>query len=102
MELEPVKISERAAEEIKIIMQSDEIPNDHQLRIGVKEGGCGTGGYTIGFDIKREGDIVYNKHGVDIYVSKKHLMYVLGLEVVYREDGDEWGFIFIKPNEEEK
>lgn len=98
MTLEPVSISKRAAKEIKLIMQSDEIPNDHRLRIGVKEGGCSTGGYTIGFDTKKESDLEYTIHGVQIYVDKKHVMYLMGMVVNYREDGDEWGFVFDNPD----
>ena len=97
--LEPVSISKRAADEVKIIMQSDEIPNDYQLRIGVKDGGCGEDGFTIGFDEKKETDLEYTVHGVQILVDKKHLMYVLGKEVNYREDGDEWGFVFGDPGD---
>ena len=92
--LEPISISKRAADEIKIIMQSDEIPNDYCLRIGVKEGGCGTDGFTIGFDQKKESDPQYTKYEVPILVDKKHVMYVLGKEVNYREKGEEWGFVF--------
>ncbi|MDH5474468.1 MAG: iron-sulfur cluster assembly accessory protein [Cyclobacteriaceae bacterium] len=100
MSLEPVSLSKLAAEEIKIIMQSDEIPNDHRLRIGVKEGGCGTGGFTIGFDTKKENDLEYVNHGVQIYVDKKHVMYLMGMEVNYREEGDDkWGFVFENPDE---
>ena len=92
--LEPVSISKRAAEEVKVIMKSDEIPNDYCLRIGVKDGGCGEDGYTIGFDAKKDTDLEYSNHGVQILVDKKHVMYVLGKEVNYREEGDEWGFVF--------
>lgn len=96
MTLNPVLLTEDAAREIKLIMQSDEIPDDHCLRIGVKEGGCGTGGFTIGFDINREDDIIYTHRGITIYVNKKHLMYVLGMEVRFKEEGDSWGFVFEK------
>ena len=94
--LKPISITKRAADEIKIIMQSDEIPNDYVLRIGVKEGGCGSGedGFTIGFDSKKDSDLEYNYHGVVILVDKKHVMHLLGKQVSYKEDGDEWGFVF--------
>lgn len=92
--MQPVALSKRAAEEVKIIMKSDEIPNDYCLRIGVKDGGCGEDGFTIGFDAKKETDLVYSLHDVQILVDKKHVMYVLGKEVNYREEGDEWGFVF--------
>ena len=95
MPLEPVTITKRAAEEIKLIMQSDEIPNNTRLRIGVKEGGgCGSTGYTIGFDTKRETDLEYENHEVTIYIDKKHVMYLMGVTVSYRENDDEWGFVF--------
>jgi iron-sulfur cluster assembly protein len=102
MSLEPVSLSERAAEEIKVIMKSDDIPNDYRLRIGVKEGGCGTGGFTIGFDTKRETDLEYSKHGVQIYIDKKHVMYLMGMEINYRDDGKEWGFVFEDPDKKNK
>ena len=94
--LKPISISKRAAKEIKIILLSDEIPNGHVLRIGVKEGGCGSGqdGFTIGFDTKKEADLAYVNHGVQILVAKKHVMHLLGKQVAYKEDGDEWGFVF--------
>ncbi len=99
MSLEPVTISKRAAEEIGLIMQSNEIPNDTCLRIGVKEGGgCGAGSFTIGFDTKRESDLEYKNHGVTIYVDKKHVMYLMGVTVNYRENDDEWGFVFDMPS----
>ena len=98
--LEPVTISPLAAKEIELIKQSDAIPEDYFLRIGVKEGGCGTGGFTIGFDKKGENDLEYTKLGVQIYVDKKHVMYLMGMEVDYREDDNEWGFVFINPDEE--
>lgn len=98
--LEPVTISQLAAKEIELIKQSDAIPEDHFLRIGVKEGGCGTGGFTIGFDTKRENDLVYTNHDVLIYVDKKHVMYLMGMEVDYREDDNEWGFVFINPDDD--
>ena len=93
-DLKPVSISSKAAEEIKIIMQSDEIPNNYSLRVGVSEGGCGSGKFTIGFDELKDDDITYEKHGVQIYISKKHVMYLIGMEVDYRETNDEWGFVF--------
>ena len=91
---EPVDISERAAEEIKAVMQIDDIPDDYCLRIGVDEGGCGSGGFTIGFDEKKEGDIQYSKHGISVLVDKKHLMHVMGKMINYREEGEKWGFVF--------
>ena len=93
---EPVEISERAAEEIRLIMQSDEIPDHYCLRIGMKEGSsCGsTGGFTIGFDEKKASDIEYVRHGIPVLVDRKHLMHVVGKVINYKEEGEDWGFVF--------
>ena len=101
MSLEPVRISLRAAEEIKLILQSDEIPNDSGIRIGAKEGGCGTSGFTIGFDTKKEDDIEYVEHGLPVYINKKHVMYLIGKKIKYRDDGEEWGFEFVDEGDED-
>ena len=91
---EPVDISARAAEEIKLIMQSDDIPDNYCLRIGVDEGGCGSGGFAIGFDAKKESDLHYIKQGIPVVVDKKHLMHVVGKLINYSEEGEKWGFVF--------
>ena len=41
MNLEPVKLSDKALEEVKNILQTKGIPSDYGLRIGIKGGGCG-------------------------------------------------------------
>lgn len=41
--VKPIGISARAAEEVKKIMQSKNIPAGYGLRLGIKGGGCGHG-----------------------------------------------------------
>src|ERR1041385_7350284 len=95
-QLQPVKLSVRAAEEVKKIMQTKNIPQGYGLRIGVRGGhGCGGAQLIIGFDKKKEGDIAYLNSGVNIYVDKKHTMYVIGKEVDWVENETERGFMFL-------
>ena len=96
MNLEPVSLSEKAIEEVKKIMATKGIPDDYGLRIGIKGGGCGAMGFMLGFDKKKDGDLDYTRNNIPIYVEKKHLMYLIGVEVDFHEGSDERGFVFNK------
>lgn len=97
MNLEPVDLSEKAIVEVKNIMQTKGIPEDYGLRIGIKGGGCGAMGFMLGFDKQNEEDIAYSKNDIPIYVDKKQVMYLLGVEVDFYDESDERGFVFNKP-----
>ncbi len=97
MKLEPVTITPKAIEEVKNIMNHKGIPADYSLRIGIKGGGCGAMGYVIGFDKTEDSDISYVKDEVPVIVDKKHVMYLMGLEVDFHEDAESRGFVFNKP-----
>ena len=92
--LQPVTISVRAAEEIRKIMETKNIPSDYGLRLGVKGGGCGVS-LLIGFDKKKESDLIYDINGIPVYVDKKHTMYVIGKEVDFYDGEAGRGFMFV-------
>jgi iron-sulfur cluster assembly protein len=95
-QLQPVKLSLRAAEEVKKIMQNKNIPEGYGLRIGVRGGhGCGGAQLIIGFDKKKDSDLTYVISGIHVYVDKKHTMYVIGKEVDWVENETESGFTFL-------
>lgn len=98
MSLEPVNITPKAIEEVKNIMTNKGIPKDYALRIGIKGGGCGAMGYVLGFDKQKDSDITYSHHEVPIIIEKKHVMYLMGLEVDFLEGAEERGFCFNKEN----
>ena len=92
--LQPVTISLKAAQEIRKIMQTKNIPADYGLRVGVKGGGCGVT-LIIGFDKKNESDHSYLIDDIPVYVDKKHTMYIIGKEVDFYEGEDARGFTFV-------
>ena len=99
MTIEPVLIKEKAIAEIKHIMANKNIPDGYGLRIGIKAGG-GCGGamdYMLGFDQTKTGDLAYEVAGVPVYVEKKQMMYLIGLELDFYEGADARGFTFVKP-----
>ena len=93
----PVKISEKALVEVKQIMETKNIPEDYGLRIGIKGAGCSGVGFLLGFDKKKDTDIEYMLSDINVYIEKKHLMYLIGLEVDFYEGSDARGFTFINP-----
>jgi len=97
----PVTLSKAAAVEVKNIMQHKNIPNDYGLRIGMKGGGgCGAGmTHMLGFDKAKASDLMYESEGISIYVEKKHLMYLIGLQVDFYEGADARGFTFVNPDQ---
>ena len=93
--IEPITISARALDEIKKIMLTKNIPSEYGLRVGIKGGGCGGVSLLLGFDKKKETDLVYSIDNILIYVEKKHAMYIIGKEVDFYEGADAYGFMFV-------
>ncbi len=92
---EPVTLSSRAAEEVRKIMKSKNIPAGYGLRIGAQGGsGCGGARLIIGFDKEKESDLSYEVEGIPVLVDKKHTMYVIGKHVDFYDEADGRGFVF--------
>src|SRR5277367_4081462 len=93
---QPVQLSPKAALEVRKIMQTKNIPADYGLRLGVQGGhGCGGVSMIIGFDKKKDSDLVYTIEGIPVYVDKKHTLYLIGKRVDFYEGADARGFMFV-------
>lgn len=90
----PVSISPKALSEIKHIFERKNIPAEYSLRIGMKGSGCSGTTFVIGFDKMKEGDEVFRHEGIQIYIEKKHLMYLFGVSIDFIENDVERGFVF--------
>ena len=90
----PVKISTKAIKEVKLIMVTKGIPEDYGLRIGVNGAGCAGISYLVGFDKRKESDITFLNEDVTIMIEKKHVMYLVGVELDFYEDTETRGFTF--------
>jgi iron-sulfur cluster assembly protein len=99
--IKPVTISAKAAEEIRKIMTTKNIPADYALRVGIRGGGCGGVSLIIGFDRQKESDLAYSENGIPVLIEKKHTMYIIGKEVDFYEGAEARGFMFIDPTEKE-
>jgi iron-sulfur cluster assembly protein len=88
---QPIQISTRAISEIADTFSANKIPESYGLRVGIKGGGC-SGSFLLGFDTASEQDQVYQVEGIKVIIDRKHLMYVLGVEVDYEETENGAGF----------
>jgi iron-sulfur cluster assembly protein len=94
-----IKITEKAAGEVKNIMKENNIPDGYGLRVGVKGGGCSGLTYTLGFDEEaKEGDTLIEQNGVKLFVDGKSLFYLSGTELDFTSGLNGRGFIFNNPN----
>jgi iron-sulfur cluster assembly protein len=92
--IEPVGLTARAAEEVRKIMQTKNIPADYGLRVGIRGGGCGGVALMIGFDKEKPTDLTYTLQGITLHIDKKHTMYLIGKQVDFYEGADAKGFMF--------
>lgn len=96
---EDVDVTDKAVQEIKKIMESNNIPAEYNLRIGVKGGGCSGLSYSLGFDSEsKPTDNVIEKNGVTIVVDMKSFLFLSGTQIDYIDDEKGKGFIFNNPN----
>ncbi len=94
----PVVLSARAAEEIKKIMSSKEIPDGFGLRVGVRGGGCSGMSYILGFVKMREYDLQFQIDDVALFIDKRHGLYLFGTTIDYHDGLNARGFTFENPN----
>ena len=68
------------------------------LRVGVRGGGCSGFQYALAFDNQRDGDEIFEDHGLKILVDRPSLPYVRGAIVDYVESLQGAGFQVNNPN----
>lgn len=95
-----VVLSERAASEVKRIMEEQKYGEGTVLRVGVTGGGCSGFSYSLGFDTKvdEKTDMTTEQHGVRMVVDRKSSLYLDGTTVDFYEGLDRRGFTFDNPN----
>ena len=95
-----VTLSEKAATEVKKIIEEQKLEGDTLLRVAVVGGGCSGFSYNLGFDKTYDAvqDSKYDCHGIAVVVDKKSALYLDGTTVDFYEGSDRRGFTFDNPN----
>ena len=68
------------------------------LRVGVRGGGCSGFQYQLAFDEQRDGDEVFESHGLKLLVDGASLPYVRGSVIDYEQSLQGAGFKVENPN----
>lgn len=98
---DPVRLTGRAARQIKKIKENEDLDENLYLRVAVEGGGCSGLSYKLGFDIRTDDDEIVESQGMEIVVDTKHMMYLNGIEIDYPDGLDARGFTFDNPNASE-
>lgn len=95
-----VTLSEKAASEVKRIIEEQKLDDGTVLRVGVAGGGCSGFQYSLGFDkeFDEKTDAKYDWHGVTMVVDKKSALYLDGTVVDFYDGLEKRGFTFENPN----
>jgi len=95
-----IVLTEKAASEVKRIIEEQKLEADTMLRVGLAGGGCSGFQYSLGFDkaFDEKADSKQDWHGVTVVVDKKSALYLDGTKVDFYDGLEKRGFVFDNPN----
>jgi len=94
-----IKVTDKAAKEVKRIMAENSVGSEFALRVGIKGGGCSGFSYDIAFDsLNRPGDKILESNGIKLFIDAKSYIYLVGTEIDFSDGLNGKGFIFNNPN----
>ena len=94
-----VSFTDKGAEKVREFLDSQGADvTSAGLRVGVRGGGCSGFQYALAFDTERDGDEVFEDHGLRILVDRPSLPYVKGAVVDYVDTLQGAGFKVDNPN----
>ena len=94
-----ITFTDTGAEKVKEFLASQNADvTTSGLRVGVRGGGCSGFQYALAFDVQRDGDTVFDSHGIRLLVDTQSLAYVSGAQVDYVDGLQGAGFQVNNPN----
>ncbi len=94
-----ITFTEKGAEKVREFLDGQTVETETAgLRVGVRGGGCSGFQYALAFDNLRDGDEIFEDHGLKILVDRPSLPYVRGAVVDYVESLQGAGFKVDNPN----
>jgi len=96
-----ISVSEKAKKHLLGLMENGGFSTEtHNLRVGVKGGGCSGLSYVMDFDDKIEStdEIVKLDCGLKVVIDKKSVLYLFGTELNYSDGLNGKGFEWVNPN----
>jgi iron-sulfur cluster assembly protein len=94
-----IEITDKGAEKVHEFLTAQQADVSLAgLRVGVRGGGCSGFQYQLAFDEQRDGDIVFQSHGLKLLVDGESLQFVSGSTIDYEESLQGAGFKVNNPN----
>ena len=94
-----ITITDKGAEKVQEFLAGQQADASAAgLRVGVRGGGCSGFQYQLAFDELRDGDVVFEDHGLRILVDSQSLPYVDGSSIDYVDSLQGAGFQVNNPN----
>jgi iron-sulfur cluster assembly protein len=94
-----IAFTDKGAEKVQEFLAAQaEVNESAGLRVGVKGGGCSGFQYQLAFDERKEGDVVFESHGLKVLVDGPSLPYVDGSQIDYVDSLQGAGFQVNNPN----
>jgi iron-sulfur cluster assembly protein len=94
-----ITITDKGAEKVhEFLAAQDADATVAGLRVGVRGGGCSGFQYNLAFDEQRDGDEVFESHGLRVFVDQASVPYVRGSVVDYVDSLQGAGFQVNNPN----
>src|SRR3954454_22857700 len=94
-----ITITDKGAEKVQEFLASQGADvSSAGLRVGVRGGGCSGFQYNLAFAEQRDGDAVFDDHGLKLLVDRASLPYVSGSIIDYVDSLQGAGFQVNNPN----
>ena len=94
-----ITLTEKGAEKVHEFLASQgEQSGVAGLRVGVRGGGCSGFQYALAFDQLRDGDEIFEDHGIRLLVDRQSLPYVSGSTIDFVDGLQGAGFKVDNPN----
>jgi iron-sulfur cluster assembly protein len=94
-----ISITDKGADKVREFLDAQQVDVTLAgLRVGVRGGGCSGFQYQLAFDEQREGDLVFEDHGLKLLVDNESLQFVSGSVIDYEESLQGAGFKVENPN----
>jgi len=96
----PITVTEKAAGEVKRIIEEQQFKERVYLRMRVVGGGCSGFQHKLDLDlnVNSKVDEVYEFHGIPLVVDKRSLMYLDNAQVDFHDDLNRRGFSISNPS----
>lgn len=96
-----ITLTKKALDKVlSIMIENGMTPDTHNLRVGVKGGGCSGLSYAMDFDdtIEATDEVIEVEAGLKVVIDRKSVLYLFGTQLTYSDGLNGKGFAWENPN----